>query len=275
MPLPPNVIPAPDPGPLRYGIFTPANGPLSMPDRVRQSGVTYDPVGCGTARGYPVECDETPPTKVFDPNVGEQTAIPFVVYASLVCGTAGYDPDYLEAKVRRRLLAVEQTGVEEALWSGAIGGVTLGNSPTFQGGGVTTLTAVTGLAAGIGALEDYAAAVYGYRPVIHAETKVAALAGQATLVEDDDPAGILRTPLGSAWSFGGGYPGTSPAGAAAAAGHVWLMATGQVTLWRSESIYVSPALQTMDRASNQFKLIAEREWLAAADCFVAAVDVTL
>lgn len=275
MPLPPNVIAAPDPGPLRYGIFTPAVGPLPMPDRVRQSGVTYDPRGCGTPRGYPAECDETPLTKTFDDNIGEQVALPFVVYASLKCGSAGYAPGYLESKVREKLLAVEQAGVEEALWSGAIGGVALANSPTFQGVGTTILTPVTGLAAGLGALEDYAAGLYGYRPIIHAEARVAALAGAINLVEDDDPDGTLRTPLGSAWSFGGGYPGTSPAGVAPVAGHVWLYATGQVTLWRAEDIFVPPALQTMNRAQNQISLIAEREWLAAVDCFVAAIDVTL
>lgn len=276
MPIPPNVITAPDPGPLRYGIFAVATGPLEMPDRVRQSGVVYDPVGCGTGRGYPAECDDTPPTKVFDPNIGEQVALPFVVYASINCGSAGYTPEYLEAKVRRKLLAVEQTGVEEALWSGAMGGVALASTPTLIGataGFHTNLGTATGINTAVGILEDYAAGVYGYVPTIHAETRVAALLGAGGFLRKDG--NVLRTPLGSAVSFGGGYPGTSPAGAAAVAAHAWLYISGRVTLWRAPDVFVPPARQVLNRSTNQYNLIAEREWLGAIDCFVAAIDVTL
>lgn len=271
MPIPPNVITAPDPGPLRYGLFNAATGPLAMPGRARQSGVTYDAVGCGTARGYPAECDVTPPTKVFDENNGEDTVLPFVVYTSINCASAGYTAEYLEDKVRHKLLSTEQTGVEEALWSGSLAGTALANQPTLQG--ATDLGTATGIAAGIGVLEQHAAEVYGYVPVIHAEARLAAIFGTGGAIRKDVT--VLRTPLGSALAFGGGYPGTSPAAVAPVAGHAWIYITGRVTLWRADDVFVPPAGQTLDRSINQYNLIAEREWMAAIDCFSAAVDVTL
>lgn len=274
MPIPPNVIQAPDPGPLRYGLFNVATGPLDMPNRVRQAGITYDPVGCGTSRAYPADCTGSPPTKTFDPNTGESTALPFVVYSTIVCGSAGYTSDYLEAKVRRKLLATEQAGVEEALWSGAVGtSGALANTPTFQGGGTTILTAAAGLHTAIGNLEDYAAANYGFEPVLHMETRLAERVGLGGAIRRDG--NILRTPLGTPISFGGGYPGTSPAAAAPAAGHAWIYITGHVTLWRAPDVFVAPAREVFDRSLNQYKLIAEREWLVAVDCFTAAIDVDL
>jgi hypothetical protein len=270
---PADVIAAPEPGPLRYGIFNVATGPLSMPSRAGVAGVTYDPVGCGTARGYPAECDDTPPTKVFDPNVGEQETKPFVVYSSLVCGAAGYTPGYLASKVRRRLMAVEQHGVEEAVWSGAIGGVTLGNLPTFQGGGVQILTATAGLNTAIGLLEDYAGSVYGYEPVLHVEARLAQRLGAQGGVRQDGA--LKRTTMGTPIVFGSGYPGTSPAGVAAVANHAWIYITGRVTLWRADDIFIPQREAVMNKTTNQISLIAEREWMAAIDCFVAAIDVDL
>lgn len=278
---PPNLAQIPAPGELRYGLFTAARGPLDMPSRAGIAGLVYDSEGCGTPRGYQADCDETPATKTFDPNIGEQTVLPFGVYATVNCGTAGYTGEYLEAKARRKLLAVEQHGVEQALWSGAIGGVTLGNKPTFQdnnaigtGDDPVILAAATGLVDAIAALEEYASDNYGYVPVIHAEARLAAELGNLSLMRDYGT-GPYRTRLGSIVSLGGGYPGTSNAGVAAVAGHAWLAITGQVTLWRDPNIFVGPADQTMNRTLNQYNVLAERTWAATYDCFVAMIDVTL
>lgn len=275
---PSNLTQVPTPGDLRYGLFAVART-LTMPDRVRVAGATYDSDGCGTPRGYPADCVGSPGTKSFDTNIGEQPVLPFVVYATLVCGTAGYTPDYLATKARRKLEAVEQTGVENALWAGAIGGVALGNTPTFQNGGSPTggnptiLTAATTLTAGIAALEDFAADNYGYTPVIHAEARLAAQFGSVPLIRDDNQ-GVFRTRLGSMVSFGA-YPGTSNTGAAPVAGHAWLFITGQVTLWRDPDVFVADPRATLNRTTNQYNLLAERTWAATYDCFIAGIDVTL
>lgn len=277
---PATTVTVPAPGELRYGIFAAARGPLDMDPRVGIAGATYDSDGCGTPRGYQADCDATPATKQFDTNTGEQTVLPFIVYASINCGSAGYAPDYLDAKVRRKLLAVEQHAVEQALSSGEIGGVALGNSPTFRNGGApdggnpTVLTAAANLTAAVAALEEHAGDNYGYVPVIHAPASLAAHFGAVPLIRDGGT-GPFKTRLGTLVSFGAGYANTSPAGVAAAAGHAWLYITGQVTLWRAAEVFTAPTRQVLDRTLNQYNLIAERAWAATYDCFVAAIDVTL
>lgn len=279
---PPNLIQVPPPGELRYGLFNVARGPLPLPDRAGVAGGLYDGDGCGTPRGYQADCDETPATKAFDDNIAEQPFLPFVVYASIVCGTAGYTGEYLEAKARRKLMAVEQNAVEQAVWSGAISGSgALGNRPTFQNGGTpsggnpTVLTAAGSLRAGIAALEEFAGDNYGYVPVIHAEQRLAAQMGAQGLLRESSQGQPRRTFHGSLVSLGGGYTGTSNAGVAPAAGHAWLAVTGQVTVWRQEEIFVAPAEQTLNRTLNQHQIVAERAWAVTYDCFVAMVDVDL
>jgi hypothetical protein len=278
---PPVRISAPSPGALRYGIFNVSDVVPFTDSHQHFAGMTYDAQGCGTARGWPIVCDaETPAVpKTFDPNTGETVVKPFAVYTSLLCGTAGYTAEYLEDKVRMRLAATEQGAVEAAFSSGVLNGTTLGNTPILAaGGGVTVLTAAASLKAGVAALEEYAGDNYGYRPVIHAPAYVAAHAGSNGLIRESltsTDAQPLRTFLGSLWSFGAGYSNTSPTGTAVVAGHAWLYVTGRVTLWQNTSVFVSPAKQTANRVVNQYNLIAEREWAASYDCFVAAIDVTL
>jgi hypothetical protein len=278
---PPVRVSAPPPGDHRYGIFNVADVVPFTDDHQHYGGLLYDAAGCGTARGWPIACDvATPGTpKTFDNNTAETSVKPFAVYTSLLCGTAGYTAEYLEDKVRMRLAAVEQQGVEEAFSSGLLNGTTLGNTPVLAGGGgVTVLTAAGSLKLAVAALEEFAGDNYGYVPVIHAPASVAAHAGANGLIraQGDIPAnGVLKTYLGSRWSFGSGYTNTSPVGVAAAAGHAWLYVTGRVTLWQNTNVFVSPAKQSANRAVNQYNLIAEREWAASFDCFVAAIDVTL
>lgn len=275
---PPVRISAPSPGARRYGIFNVADlVPFTDPHQ-HFAGMTYDAQGCGTARGWPIVCDaETPAVpKSFDGNTAETTVKPFAVYTSLLCGTAGYTAEYLEDKVRMRLAAVEQSGVEEAFHSGSLNGVALGNAPVLQGGGgVTVLTGGGSVHNAIGVLEAHAAENYGYTATIHAPMIVAAHASQQSVIRAPLTAGApLTTYAGTLLSFGN-YPNESPTGVAAAAGHAWLYVTGKVTLWQNTNVFVSPAKQTANRVVNQYNLIAEREWAASFDCFVAAIDVTL
>lgn len=262
---------APDPGPLRYGLFTAANGPTPFPnDHMREFGFRYDPVGCGAAHGYQIVCNlPSLGAKTLDPNTAERDVLPFMAYASLVCGSQGYSPEYLEDKVRRRLVANEQAIVENAFWTGGVGA----SPPLAAGGAVTVLPAAANIVDAVAKLEAFAAANYGYVPVIHANSAVEPWAAAEHQVERRNPR--LYTPLGSVWAFGGGYPGTGPNAEVPAAGHTWMFVTGQTYLWRSEDIYTTPALQTMNRSTNQYTLLAEREWAVSYDCVVAAIDVTL
>ena len=279
----------PQPGPLRYGLFNvappqtiqPTPEDPNLPDHAYGGGLVYDPVGCGDAHNYAINCD-TPVVKTFDPNSPEVTVLPWNVYASLICGTYGYTPDYLAAKTGLRLYANEQEAVEAAFWSGGFGNAPIltAAGATDVGGGLTFADITDAVAA----LERFAYANYGYHAVLHANTAVHAYAADANLVHSADYFGAvwgtpasdptLRTALGTKWVFGGGYPGTGPLGVAPAAGKTYIWITGNVTVWRQPTF--TPSLQqTFDRTFNQWNVLSERGYLATFDCMraFALVDI--
>jgi hypothetical protein len=250
---PVSVVSAPEPRGLRYGLFTAANGPLELPEHARSGGLVYEPVSCGHSHVYPVACAAgvTPPSKVFDPADPFITADPFIVYASYVCGTVGHTPSELEAKVRRRLLNGEQTSAEAEMAAIlAAGAVDLGGpDPTSI---VATVAELEQWLYGIGGM------AYGNVGVLHAPARYSAYASVYGLVVQDGP--LQRTRLGTVWSFGGGYPDD---------GTIYI--SGQVTLWRSSDVFVSP-VATYLPPLNQYRLIAEREYVVAYDCVAASAD---
>lgn len=298
----------PQPGPLRYGLFRVAppqqlseaavvdlgNLDTEFRNHAFGSGFFYDPIGCGRSRLYAVECndDEDPPgEKTFDPNSAEVEVSPFVVYSTLTCGTPSRVAYYSD-KTATRLFATEQEAVEAALWAG-----TAGNGPWIADPGgpygapvdVGAGGAFANVVDAVAALEQYAygTAFYGYHATLHAQTAVHAYAAADHLVvtaregysdawgvSASDPA--LRTPLGTKWVFGGGYPGTGPNGLAPAAGQTYIWITGFVAVWRDEVWQPpSPLRSQFDRTFNELKLIAERRYLATFDCLhaYALVDI--
>ena len=291
----------PQPGSLRYGLFNvappqviaPSFDDENLPDHAFGSGIFYDPVGCGTAHLYPIDCDP-PVEKDFDANSGEVQVDPFVVYSTLVCGTPGSRVQYYADKTARRLLCSEQHAVEEALWTGSAGNGPFitdpagpYGAPTDVGGGGAFASIVDAVAA----LEQHAHATvpYGYAAHLHATPAVAAYAaaehqivtaghGFAAVWGTATSEPMLRTPQGSKWVFGGGYPGTGPAGAAPGAGQTYIWVTGLVTTWRDQ-IWTppDPLRSQYDRVNNQLNLIAERRYLATFDCFhaYALVDIPI
>ncbi len=61
--------------------------------------------------------------------------------------------------------------------------------------------------------------------------------------------------MGTVWAFGGGYPDD---------GTIYI--SGQPTVWRSSDVFVAPASGAFDRLTNQYNMIAEREYAVAYDC---------
>lgn len=246
--MPPQLVAAPPPRGLRYGLFTAGIGPLDLPaPNGLAGGVTYDPQTCGHTHEWPVEC---PPgdagEKVFDPGDDWVTALPFVVYATYVCGAASYTAQELEAKVRRRLANGEQTSAERLFSQGLLPLATLQPAPEPD-----SITSV------FGELEQwlYGDMQYGQVGMIHAPARASAYAAERyQLVKD----GVLwRTPMGTVVSFGGGYPD----------GLVFI--TGQTTVWRAADVHVPSPDQTFDRENNQWNLLAEREYAVGYDCLAA------
>lgn len=282
----------PQPGPLRYGLFNvappqtiqPTPEDPNLPDHAYGGGLVYDPVGCGEAHNYEINCD-TPVAKDFDENTPEVEVLPWNVYASLICGTYGYTPAYLEEKTGLRLFANEQFAVENAFWTGSAGNTPFLTDPvgaTDVGGGGSFANITDAVAA----LEAFSAANYGYHATLHANTAVQAYAADANLLHSADYFGAvwgapasdptLRTAIGTKWVFGGGYPGTGPAGVAPGAGQTYIWITGNVQVWRQPTF--TPSLwQTFDRTLNQWHVLSERGYLATYDCFhaYALVDIPI
>lgn len=252
--LPPQVIEAPQPRALRYGLLAAANGPLDPPaPHGLAGGVTYKPDGCGVAHLYnTTTCPPDNPAKTYDPEIGNLTRPSFIAYASLICGAAGRTPTQLEDRVRGRLADGEQTVAEQGF-------------ATILAAGATPLVAPvpTSFLSVIGELEQWlygatpAGAGYGYQGYLHVPYRYAAEAAFNQLVVKDGP--LLRTPDGTIWVFGGGYPDD---------GTCYI--TGQVTVWRSADIFISPAASVLNRTTNQYRLLAEREYAASYDCVAAS-----
>jgi hypothetical protein len=191
----------------------------------------------------------------------------FAVVASEECGSLGYTAPEFEAKVRRRLANGEQGAAELALWTGLDpDGNSLNIPHLAETTDTVTIADPLSIVHVVAGIEDWAYREqgYGYVAYIHAPVAVAAHAADAGLVVDDGP--LKRTPYGSIWIFGGGYPGTGAAGIDPPAGGTYIHVTGQVQVWRSPEEHVYPANQTMDRTTNQRLLMAEREYAIGFDC---------
>lgn len=292
-------VPAPVPQAERYRLLTVANGPIETYTEVRvdrvtgartevqvpvrvYGGVTYEPTFCGVTHDYPVVCgpDDSPgesPSefeKIFDPLGAFPEAEPFVVYSTLQCGSTGH-PDmaaWMREKTLLRFAAGEPSGVERNV------------ARLLAASGAPTLTVPdpTSIVSVLGTLEQWLYGVqdmltdtgstegiqYNFRGYIHATPRVAAYAGDAHLVEQ---AGAYKlTPLGSVWVFGGGYSGALPGTVEADPGVDAIYATGQVTIWRDQDILMPDLEQTFDRATNQWRGLAERAYAVSFDCGVAA-----
>lgn len=252
--LPPQVIPGPEPRAIRYGLFVAALGPYDLPSHAMAGGVTYEPVSCGFSRIYPAVChtDRPQATKTFDEDNDPIVALPFIVYATIQCGTAGHTTAEMETKVRRRLANGEQTSAEAGLAN------VLSTDPTLA----TIVPPGITLSDTIGELEQWLYGIqptdqnYGYVGCLHCSPRIAAYAAEEDLIVQDGP--LLRTRMGTVWSFGGGYPDD---------GSIYI--TGQPTVWRSPDVFLPNSEQTIDRELNQRMLVAEREYVIGYDCLAA------
>jgi hypothetical protein len=253
---PPQVVPAPEPRGLRYGLLTAANGPLVLPTHGLAGGIVYEPVSCGFARSYPTLChtDIRIGDKEFDPEETPVERESFVVYSSLVCGSVGKTSEALKERVRRRLANGEQSIAEAGM-------------ATILAAGATPLIAPGMMLPDVvGELEQWlygadvtapADAQYGNIGYLHASPRIAAHAMNADLIVPDGS--LLRTRMGTIWVFGGGYPDD---------GTIYI--SGNVTVWRSTDVFVYPPQQLLNQTTNQYHLIAEREYAVSYDCVAAS-----
>lgn len=277
--IPPVLLTSPpsSPVPLRYGLLQAAVGPLDLPVHARNGGLRYTTSLCADGFGYEIACIDAQADKStnFDLGVTLVTGTPFIIYATLQCGAVGYSYEENRAMVVDRLRGVEQ-GVLEEIFSTS----TFGQGPgLIAADGITTVvgTGTTAVEV-ISELERamYCGADLKYGPVayLHMPIPVFNELKSQHLIEYDGTR--WRTPLGTVVSAGC-YAGNDPAGVAPADGTFWVYITGQTTVWRASDndIHVYDREGSLDRTTNQWMMIAEREYVVTYECGGFAKAVTL
>jgi hypothetical protein len=242
-----------------------------------ENGIEWEPLTCDPVSGRSANCPAPSGgiiglPKGFAPPGGVAEASPFSVLGTYKCGPIGHDLSYAQEMATAHLLAREESRVEQALWTGD-----LGNTPALAPG-ATDLNAAGAVDAvsAIGLLENFIARAYGSLGTIHMSRGAANAAIAAGAVYDRG--GKLYTSLGTPVVAGSGYPGTSPAGAAPAAGEEWIYASPAIFGYRSGVIYsTSREGDLMDRGRNDLYAVAERTYVLGFDeCGgTAAVRMTL
>lgn len=278
--IPPELIENPALGTApRYGIFSAALGPYELPVHARNGGLRYVTSICGDGFGYEIECITAQNSKAAEFAAGTTTVtgIPFIVAATVTCGTVGYTFEEQRAFVVNRLKGVEQTMVEQIFSTGAFAQapslLAASNIATLVGGGVTAVEVVSELERAMycgGSLGF----TYGPQAVLHMPIPVFNELKSQHLIDFDGTR--WRTPMGTVVSAGC-YAGNSPLGVAPADGTFWIYITGQTAIWRTpdSALQIAPIEGSLNRATNQMMMLAEREYVVTFECGGYAKAVTL
>lgn len=263
----PNPVPIVD----RYGLFTVATGPLTLPQVARGGGIQYETGVCVLPKSVQVECGPSDPAKVIESTSDFIVGTPFIVYSELTCGTVGMTQDRARTILMERLKAGEQAVVENVFSTQAVSqSPGLSNNPDV----VTVAATTTGVTDSVGRLESDFYATYGLTGTLHVPFILAQRLYQGGGLRWDGRQ--WRTAAGTLVSFGN-YAGNDPAGDPPAVGLSWVYMTGAVTIWRTpdSEIFIPPYEMSINRATNQVAMVAEREYVLTIDCAVFATAVTI
>lgn len=190
-------------------------------------------------------------------------AIRFAVYGGVICKMN--DLTDQQSRIEKAFANRESVAVARALmqtrfiagtgWSAA-------TDLTPAGGAVDPTV-------GLAILEGDAATKYGGAPTIHTPRSIGTLLTRNGAVEFEGDR--LFSVQGSKIASDGGYenPNNSPTNTAAPAGEKWMYASGEVVVGRSETIVRGE----LNRDNNENTALVERLYVAAIDCYTAAVRV--
>lgn len=253
----------------RYGIFSVA----TMPNDTErwQLGVEYEPLEGRIADLRPAECVDdytptiTPPT-VPDPVDG----IPFVVVGGYNCKATSRPPEEAEERARLSLIGGEERAVEEALMTASVS-----NGPAFPGATLINAGNAVSITEAFSQMERLSAVNYHSSGVIHLPRSLASYAGDLGLLMRDGQR--LETILGTGVAAGAGYDAAnqSPSGVEAAGRQRWIYLTQSVTIRRGE-IFLQPDPESyIDKANNDYVILAQRDYLVTfgGPVFAAKVDL--
>jgi hypothetical protein len=124
---------------------------------------------------------------------------------------------------------------------------------------------------GLALLEGHASTLYAGVPTIHVPRTVGSLLMSSDAIESQ--AGKFYSKQGSKVASGAGYEATNldPDGDPAADGEKWLYATGEVAVVRGQLV----AKESLNQITNDDRVLVERPYVAAIDCYKSAVRVTV
>lgn len=272
--------------PLPFGLFS----VVSTPDPVgthwqngityqtrclNQGNTTYDECISVTGTGHP----PAPLSKSNTATMELRGATPFTVFTEFDCAPIGIDN---ASQVARDALAqTESWQVERAFWTGQSANQSIvfphlsSNSEITDNDGIllqTNPVIVTGMpdiVCALGLLEEQLANCYNGVGVIHVSRRALPTLSNNRLIEQDG--NRLRTTNGNLVAIGSGYPEVGP-GDVNPTGQcsIWMIATGHVFMYRSE-VRIIESKESIDRAENTVKMIAERTYVLGWDCCHAAI----
>jgi hypothetical protein len=254
---------------------------ITWVERCPDGGTTYDECLAVTGTG---EAAPEPPAKTDNVPQTTRGATPFTVYAEFDCSPVGLN-DAAQA-ARDALARVEQQQVERAFFSGTAGGQTVvyphlaADTEVTDSQGIVLQPAaspvVTGanvdVTDGLGRLESALDDCYGGQGVIHIPRSALPMFAAWNLAIERD--GQLYTPSGNRIVVGSGFHNESPSGDPPESRTVWIYATGQVFGYRSDVFFTQPR-ESLDRAENTYKMIAERTYVLGFECCLLAALVAI
>jgi len=243
--------------------------------------VQYETALCGEGFGYEVECidDQNSKAAAWTENgLTTVTGLPFIVFATMQCGTVGHSYEEERAFILERLKGVEQSVVEELFSTSTLGQgpglVTADGITTVTGAGDTVVDVLSELERARYCGFTGNTVQYGPPGILHVAIPVFNELKSQHVIDFDGTR--WRTPMGTVVSAGC-YANNDPAGAAPADGVFWMYLTGQTAIWRTpdSDVQIAPVEGSLDRATNQYMMLAEREYVVTYECGGFAKAVTL
>lgn len=274
--------------PMQYRLADAVDGPHPFVGH-QALGLMFSPDDCS----FPLETSTAcisgiGAAKQATGSIANRATDTFAVYTWVDCGLTGVG----ETELKRRTEAAHRNNaqyvVERTFWTGGtfatsqhlaedtvITETVGGSTVSLQTAASVIVTGAVDVVEAIGRLEQAMADCYGGTPFIHVPRGVTAHLGANHLLSDKSTKNLM-TRNGSIVVPAPGYPGTSPAGVAPAAGTTWLYATGSVKMWQSELKWQARgAREFLGRRINDTVLIVEQRFALAWDCCHFAIPVSL
>lgn len=267
MPLPPVWVPPHQTSPPAHGLLSVADVLPESGSHWQIAGVEYDcPARVGEVVVGSVACPDDPDFGDGDEGFDPRTDVPVRLSTVLAAKPVGRTLDDFRVLAREQLRAGEGPALEQVLWS------THATDPRFMHEDMPTPTglAAVGVLDAVGALDAWLYSHYAGTGMIHVSRKIVGHLVKAKAVRHDG--GRLCTQLGTP-VVAGAYPGTGPEDQTPDAGQVWIAATGDVRVRRTEVLQATDG--DFDPATNTVTTIAQRIYVASWDGLSAAalVDV--